>query len=121
VLVNGRDSKCPIHIQVQRKRENGNRDKAITALYGAAWRKARAHFLRAHPLCMCDACRSAGLVVPASVVDHVTPHRGDVRLFWDRENWQSLSKPCHDRKTAREDGGFGRESKHGANGDADRT
>ena len=27
------------------------------------------------------------------VVDHITPHRGDQRLFWDRANWQPL---CHD-------------------------
>jgi prophage lambdaSa04, HNH endonuclease family protein len=28
-------------------------------------------------------------------------------LFWDKTNWQAMSKRCHDRKTAREDGGFG--------------
>jgi 5-methylcytosine-specific restriction protein A len=95
-------------LQARRKLENGNRDKAITALYGVAWRKARAHFLRSHPLCMCAECSAAGLLVPATVVDHITPHRGDVRLFWDQTNWQSLTKPCHDRKTARENGGFGR-------------
>lgn len=95
-------------MQAQRQRENANRDKAVTALYGAAWRKARAHFLRAHPLCMCADCARDSLLTVASVVDHVRPHRGDVRLFWDQANWQALSKPCHDRKTAREDGGFGR-------------
>jgi 5-methylcytosine-specific restriction protein A len=108
-------------MQAQRKRENGNRDKAITALYGAAWRKARAHFLRGHPLCMCAECAAAGLLVPATVVDHITPHRGDVRLFWDQTNWQSLTKQCHDRKTAREDGGFGRERAHTVKNDSDRT
>jgi len=29
-------------------------------------------------------------------------------MFWDERNWQALCKPCHDAKTAREDGGFGR-------------
>lgn len=29
--------------------------------------------------------------------------------MWDECNWQPLCKPCHDSKTAREDGGFGRE------------
>jgi 5-methylcytosine-specific restriction protein A len=48
------------------------------------------------------------LVEPAAVVDHITPHGGDEALFWDRDNWQPLCKPCHDAKTAREDGGFGR-------------
>ena len=57
------------------------------------WRKARAQFLRAHPLCrMCDA---RGIVEAASVVDHVVPHRGDYALFWDRSNWQALCASCH--------------------------
>ena len=28
-------------------------------------------------------------------------------LFWLRSNWQAMAKTCHDKKTAREDGGFG--------------
>lgn len=49
-------------------------------------------------------------MVAATIVDHKVPHKGDKALFWDSTNWQSLCKPCHDRKTAREDGGFGRAS-----------
>jgi len=44
----------------------------------------------------------------ATVVDHKVPHRGDQVLMWDQNNWQSMAKECHDKKTAREDGGFGR-------------
>ena len=47
-------------------------------------------------------------VTQATVVDHIVPHRGDMRLFWDTKNWQAMAKSCHDRKTARHDGGFGR-------------
>jgi 5-methylcytosine-specific restriction protein A len=36
---------------------------------------------------------------PAVIVDHIQPHRGDPGLFWAQSNWQSLCKPCHDRKT----------------------
>ncbi|WP_456243258.1 HNH endonuclease [Thermacetogenium phaeum] len=36
------------------------------------------------------------------------PHKGDRQLFWDESNWQALCKPCHDSKTAREDGGWGK-------------
>lgn len=35
-------------------------------------------------------------MVGATVVDHVKPHRGDLELFLDRTNLQSLCKPCHD-------------------------
>lgn len=75
---------------------------------GSRWQKARRAFLAGHPLCV--ACKAAGRVVVASVVDHVIPHRGDAALFWDVHNWQALCASCHARKTATEDGGFG----HGA-------
>ena len=40
----------------------------------------------------------------STTVDHIIPHKGDRKLFWDKTNWQALCKPCHDAKTAREDG-----------------
>lgn len=30
------------------------------------------------------------------LVDHIDPHRGDMKKFWDSANWQSLCKTCHD-------------------------
>ena len=50
----------------------------------------------------CRACAKRGIHTRATVVDHVTPHKGDWALFTDRGNLQSLCKSCHDRKTARE-------------------
>ena len=58
-------------------------------------------YLREHPLC--EICKRNGKYVQAAVVDHVKPHRGDSKLFWDKSNWQSLCKPCHDKKTGNED------------------
>lgn len=84
------------------------RDKSLHALYGSRWRRARAAFLRRFPLCQGDQCRANGELTPATVVDHKVAHRGDLSLFWDQSNWQSLCKSCHDRKTATVDGGFGR-------------
>jgi 5-methylcytosine-specific restriction protein A len=42
------------------------------------------------------------LQVQAIVVDHIIPHRGNKELFWNRENWQPLCRPHHDRKTTKE-------------------
>ena len=64
--------------------------------YNAAWRKASKQFLQAHPLC--EECMKQGKYVKATVVDHVVPHRGDEKLFWDRSNWRALCKRCHDQK-----------------------
>ncbi len=68
--------------------------------YDSKWDKARKDYLAAHPSCI-----SCG--VPATVVDHKVPHKGDRKLFWSRSNWQPLCRACHGRKTVREDGGFG--------------
>jgi 5-methylcytosine-specific restriction protein A len=48
-----------------------------------------------------------GCLNVASIVDHHVPHKGNDALFWDRSNWRSRCKRCHDAKTTRQDGGFG--------------
>ena len=73
--------------------------------YNARWCGSLA-YLREHPLCV--DCEAEGLLVPATVVDHVRPHKGDQELFWDEANWASRCERHHNAKTAREDGGFGR-------------
>ena len=85
----------------------GPRPSASARGYNSRWRKARKHYLSLHPLCVL--CKAEGKTTPATVVDHVKPHRGDEELFWDEGNWQAACKPHHDRKTASEDGGFGNE------------
>lgn len=65
--------------------------------YDGRWRKARIAFLQRNPLCV--ECMRKGVLTPATVVDHIIPHRGDKELFWNEENWQALCKSCHDRKT----------------------
>ena len=65
-----------------------------TAANGAT---ARARFLRGHPLCA--ECMKQGKLTPATVVDHIIPHRGDKKLFWDESNWQPLCESCHNHKT----------------------
>lgn len=77
----------------ERLKASASRKQTSHAMYGYEWQQARADYLTEHPLCM--RCRGLGLVVAASVVDHVTPHHGDSVLFWDRGNWQSLCYPCH--------------------------
>jgi 5-methylcytosine-specific restriction protein A len=69
--------------------------------YTARWERYRLHFLRANPLCAM--CQREGRVVPATVVDHVTPHKGDQALFWDPANHQALCKPHHDSTKQRQE------------------
>lgn len=97
---------CVAHgsIELERKREKWQRfdDTRGTATergYDTRWRKARVGWLKHHPLCA--ECERHGETTAATVVDHIIPHRGDRKLFWDRNNWQSLCKACHDKKTGR--------------------
>jgi 5-methylcytosine-specific restriction protein A len=94
-----RDRYCEDHKQLITNYDN-HRGTAAQRGYGARWRKVRAYYLAKNPICL----RCGDI---ATVVDHITPHKGDMILFWDKTNWQPLCKSCHDRKTAAEDGGFG--------------
>ena len=78
----------------------------MAGLYDARWQKAARLYLEAHPLCV--DCLRRGIKTRAAVVDHIVPHRDEPKRFWNPRNWQPLCKPCHDVKTARQDGGFGR-------------
>jgi len=59
--------------------------------YDARWDTAALTFKREHPLCL--GCQAVGRVTATYLVDHVVPHRGDQKLFWDETNWQPACEP----------------------------
>ena len=73
------------------------RPSAVSRGYDQKWRRESKQFLQEHPLCR--TCLEKDHIVEATVVDHVIPHRGDPKLFWDKRNWSPSCKKCHDRKT----------------------
>ena len=75
--------------------------------YTIRWHRASKAYLARNPLCV--RCMKRGEYTAATVTDHIKPHKGDRDLFWNEANWQALCKRCHDKKTATEDGGFGKE------------
>jgi 5-methylcytosine-specific restriction enzyme A len=83
------------------------RASAYARGYGRRWQKASTAFLLAHPLCVDPFKDHGNAPRAAEVTDHIVPHKGDMHLFWNPKNWQPLCKECHDKKTAKEDGGFG--------------
>ena len=103
----------PLHNQSSKtdrdKRHDARRGTPAERGYDNRWRKARAYFLAAHPLCVM--CEREGFITAASVVDHITPHKGNPDLFWDRENWQPLCSAHHNSdKQAIERGGRPRQT-----------
>jgi len=113
VLVDASAGYCPKHAREERsqiqKRYDEKRGSNRERGYDTRWRKARWFFLVANPLCV--ECGREGVITPATVVDHIIPHRGDQAKFWDTSNWQPLCKRHHDIKTVREDGGGWRRSR----------
>jgi 5-methylcytosine-specific restriction protein A len=91
----------PSHLP-SRAEQDRERGSARQRGYDSRWEKARLAFLAEHPLCV--TCEAKGIIEPATVVDHVIPHRGNVDLFWDPGNWQALCVACHNAKTKAEGG-----------------
>ena len=48
----------------------------------------------------CRECARQGKRVWATDVDHIVDHKGNLDLFRDRDNLESLCHSCHSRKTA---------------------
>ena len=65
------------------------------------WQRLRRRVLSEQPLCAMREKRERCRLV-ATEVDHIKPHRGDRRLFFDRANLQPMCRSCHAQKTARE-------------------
>lgn len=70
------------------------REQANKWYKSSRWQSIRKQQLSRHPYCQCP--HHAGGHVKAEVVDHIEPHRGDSKLFWNTKNLQSMSKQCHD-------------------------
>jgi len=92
---------CPLHQYKQRQDDERKLrwqlknapEHEWTSLYNSArWRREREQYLKENPSCVY--CGK-----DAEVVDHRIAHRGEKELFWDHDNWQSLCKDCHTKKT----------------------
>lgn len=101
-LVNG--PYCDEHAVIIKKKNwqriDRGRESSTKRGYGYKWKKARDGFLAYNPLCA--QCLKHELTVAANVVDHIIPHKGNMKLFWNRDNWQPLCVTCHNRKSAGE-------------------
>lgn len=68
----------------------------------ARWRRLRLAALERDTF-TCRICQRFDGDTSQLVADHIRPHRGDERLFWDDANIQTLCKPCHDQVKQKEE------------------
>jgi 5-methylcytosine-specific restriction protein A len=93
---------CEQHRIQKRQVYDKQRGNAQERGYTARWQKVSKLFLQEHPLCECEDCKRIGRLTTATVVHHIVPHKGNYNLFWNQDNWQAMSKKCHDKHTYKE-------------------
>ena len=94
-----------------RRERDARRPNANHRGYDVRWQATRRAYLKAHPLCECDECAA----LPqwnrpeATDVDHIDGQGTKGARGHDWSNLQALTHAHHARKTATQDGGFGRQ------------
>ena len=92
---------CAQHQRAVYQAADRERGSSTERGYGRQWRKVRAAVLADEPLCRM--CAEQGTTMAATEVDHVDGNSSNN----DRANLRPLCKPCHSRRTLR-DQGWGR-------------
>jgi len=92
---------CRQHRLEANRQYDEQRGSSNSRGYGARWRRLRKLILNRDPLCKADDCNK-----PSTDVDHIVPKRDGGRD--DPANLQGLCHECHSRKTALEDGRWGK-------------
>ena len=100
--------RCPACLEKQQEDAQKNdrlRGTAAQRGYGYKWQRFRARWIKKHPICEDPYGWHPGEVREVSDIDHIIPHKGNMKLFWDKSNLQGLCSECHKRKTALEQRG----------------
>ncbi|WP_280949208.1 HNH endonuclease [Beijerinckia mobilis] len=88
-IAGGEPCPCSLTRRAEQKaRADRRRLPARERGYDSKWERERELFLKDNRKCKfcCE---------PATIVDHIVPHKGDMKLFWSRSNWQPLCVKCH--------------------------
>ena len=100
---------CKTHTKKQSTVYDRLRGNSNKRGYTYRWSKERTAHLNRYPLCV--ECLKLDVIRTATEVDHIIPHKGDMKIFWNHRNWAGLCKTCHSQKTGREQAG-NRQGKH---------
>lgn len=93
--------RCDQHRKQKRRASDQRRPSASKRGYGKQWRKTRAAYLRAHPICEDE----SGCIERASDVDHIDGKGPLGPRGHDFENLRALCSHHHKQRTARDQPG----------------
>ena len=89
--------RCTTH---RRDQERYRPNVDVRKLYRTPrWAELRKRKQDEQPFCV--ECEKAGHLVVWTELDHIVPHRGDLKLFWQEDNLQGLCATHHSSKTGR--------------------
>lgn len=93
------------HAHEHERTNESTRPQSQDRGYDSRWKKYAERFKTKHPICCDSMSRHPGQVRATQQVDHIVPHKGDRKLFWDTTNHQPLCASCGGYKSAVEQGG----------------
>jgi 5-methylcytosine-specific restriction protein A len=102
---------CKAHHDEAEREYDAKRPDATARGYDAKWRETRRQYLHDHPWCEGDECsaKPQWLRAPAQEVDHRDGLGPLGPRGHDPANLRALCKPCHSKRTARDQpGGWNR-------------
>lgn len=102
--------RCQKHRLEARRESDARRPSGTQRGWSKTWSAFSKDYLERHPMCECDDCALLPMWrrPAATDVDHTGGHSRTCSHAYDERHLQALSHACHARKTAREDGSFGR-------------
>lgn len=92
---------CNLHLYLEREEEEKRNRWTIGKQYvtqwpelysSSKWKEISKNHLKNSPYCV--VCGNK-----AEHVDHIQPHRGNLDLFYNEDNLESLCHDCHSKKT----------------------
>ncbi len=98
-------SRCTRHALQERQEYEEDRPSAAQRGYDLHWRRVRAAYIKAHPICCVPGCNQE-----ATDVDHVIPLSEGGTNEWS--NLQGFCHRHHSSKTAKQDGRWGKGSQN---------
>lgn len=101
---------CPTCLTESRRTSDKRRPNGYARGWTSEWAAFSKDYLKRHPMCECDDCsKQPQWRRPAATdVDHTGGHSRTCPHALDEQHVQALSHACHSRKTAMDDGSFGR-------------
>jgi len=102
---------CQDHHDEAEREYDAKRPNATQRGYDARWRETRRTYLAEHPWCEDEDCgrKPQWLRSPAADVDHIDGLGPSGPRGHDPDNLRALCKPCHSKRTARDQpGGWNR-------------